>query len=189
MPHISSQVIRDLPEQQEFNPTLTSTQTMALNIGHLLDGGSSESEFESDPDTLSPHDQEVTKKVNTLFKEFEQTALESIRVNHHLKMAKEEGKPPKGLMPTIKLTAYLGTSELLKSVNQALMSCSVNACKILQTHYSSLLKDNKEKMTKIESDIKDQVYSMENEEHKQRLIQKTHENSESVVLVRSKLVS
>ena len=85
------------------------------------------------------------------------------------KAAVKSGKPPKGLTPTIKLTAYLGTSELSKSVDQALVSCSVNVCKILQTHYSSLLKDNKEKMIEIESNIKDQVDSIENEEYKQRL--------------------
>ena len=73
---------------------------MALNIKHLLDGVSSESDTESNTNPiLSDYDKEVTKKLNPKLKEIEDAAMESIRINHHLKKCKEAdrtGQPPKG---------------------------------------------------------------------------------------------
>ena len=73
---------------------------MALNIKHLLDGVSSESDTESNTNPiLSDYDKEVTKKLNPKLKEIEDAAMESIRINHHLKVCKEAartGQPPKG---------------------------------------------------------------------------------------------
>ena len=91
----------------EFIPQSTSTQirpTMALNIKHLLDRVSSESETEINTNpALSDYDKGLPKKLNPKLKEVEDAAMESIRINHHLKVCKEAirtGQPPKGLTPT-----------------------------------------------------------------------------------------
>ena len=55
---------------------------MALNIGHLFDAVSSESEPEGDPRALSDHDRSLKTSINKKSDELQKAALEGIYLNH-----------------------------------------------------------------------------------------------------------
>lgn len=157
---------------------------MALYLGHLLNGASSsESETEVNGEPLSTYDKELGPKIKYKLKGAEDLACESIRLNHHLKMAKEavkSKKPPRGLTPTLKLTAYLGTTELSHNVDQLLISCGVDICATLQKHYSKLLKDNKEKIAQLYQEINTLVDSAENTTYRATLTEKVKKANDSI---------
>ena len=94
---------------------------MALNIGHLFDATSSESEPERDSRPLNDHDRGLKMNINKKSDELQKAAVEGIHLNHHLRNAKEAikaGKPPLGLTLKLNLTAYRGTKELQEAVDQ-----------------------------------------------------------------------
>ena len=162
-----------------FAPQSTSTQIepmMALNIKHLLDGVLSESDTESNTNPiLSDHDKDVPKKLNPKLKEIEDAAMESIRINHHLKVCKEAirpGQPRKGLTPAVKLTAYLGNSELNTKVGDELTKCGLNICGILKNHYAHHLGLSQENVKNLGAEATALADSTEDESYRETMIEK-----------------
>ena len=83
----------------------------------------------------------------------ETAALEAIKVNHHLKMHKEAiktGKLPKGLIPTVHLTVHAQTQELTSAVNDKLVKCWVQICRLLKLHYTIIMKQTNSWITELE---------------------------------------
>ena len=77
---------------------------MALNIGHLFNAGSSESEPETEAQTLSKYDRGLKSEIQKKSDELRNAAIEGIYLNHHLKNAKEAvrtGRAPNGLTPKV----------------------------------------------------------------------------------------
>jgi hypothetical protein len=112
---------------------------MALKIEHLFDAASSESEEEADTRDLSEFDKGLRKLVKNKTEELETAAIEGIRINHHLRMAREAikaDKPPKGLTPHINVTAYLGDAELQGAVDEEMTKAGLAVCSLLQSHFS-----------------------------------------------------
>ena len=101
--------------------------------------------------------------------------MESIRINHHLKVCKEAvrtGQPPKGLTPTVKLTAYLGGSELNSKVQDELTKCGVTICGILKNHHAHHLEISQENVKKLGAEATALVDSAEDESYRDTMIDK-----------------
>ena len=126
-------------------PAAPTKLTMALNIGHLFDAASSESEPERDSRPLSDHDRDLRTSINKKTDELQKAAVEGIHLNHHLKNAKEaikSGKPPHGLTPKLNVTAYKSTKELQEAVDQEMSKAGLAVCNLLQQHFSKALKES-----------------------------------------------
>lgn len=139
---------------------------MALNIGHLFDAVSSESEPEGDPRTLSEHDRSLKQSINKKSDELQKAALEGIHLNHHLKNAKEAikaDKPPHGLIPRLNLTAYRGTKELQEAVDKEMLKAGLAVCNLLQQHFSKALKESKEKIDVLNGELTSLAESTEDD--------------------------
>ena len=101
--------------------------------------------------------------------------MESIRINHHLKVCKEAirtGQPPKGLTPAVKLTAYLGNSELNTKVGDELTKCRLNICGILKNHYAHHLGLSQENVKNLGAEATALADSTEDESYRETMIEK-----------------
>ena len=99
--------------------------------------------------------------------ELETVALEAITCNHHLRMAKDALKnnnPPKGLTPTMFLTAHKQSKELTDAVNAELTQCGLKICSHLVAHYSTLLADANKSMGELQIELNQIADSAESQE-------------------------
>lgn len=102
---------------------------MALNIGYLLDSNDSDIDLNTEGPISSSHNT-LGAQLKHKAEVFEFVALEAITCNHHLRMAKDalNNKPPKGLTPTLFLTAHKKTAELSAAVDAELPQCGLKVC-------------------------------------------------------------
>jgi hypothetical protein len=128
-------VLRTTPRQPDFIPINSNreTKSMALQIVHLFDAASSESETEAENPARPWHTRQGAEKLlKNKVDELEEAALEGIRINHHLKMAKEAikaKKPPKGLTPRLKCNSLpWGRRALCSSPGR---NDKIRACRLL----------------------------------------------------------
>ena len=142
---------------------------MALNIGHLFDAASSESEPEGDSRPLNDH---VVVNIIKKTDELQKAAVEGIHLNHHLRNANEAikaGKPPLGLIPKLNLMAYRGTKELQEAVDQEMIKAGLAVCSLLQQHFAKALKDSKEKIDLLNGELTPLTDSAEDEGYRDEL--------------------
>ena len=98
--------------------------------------------------------------------------MEGIRLNHHLRNAKEAikaGKPPLGLTPKLNLMAYRGTKELQEAVDQEMIKAGLAVCSLLQQHFAKALKDSKEKIDLLNGELTSLTDSAEDEGYRDEL--------------------
>ena len=65
-------------------------------------------------------------------------------VDHNLKEAQTKNNPPKGLTPTLRLTAMGQTRALTSEVDKLLKECGLKISTTLSHHYQTLIDTNKQ---------------------------------------------
>ena len=133
-----------------FNPPLTSSRMeniMEFNLTDIMSQGEFQEEAPIHTDWPSTSLTAIQDELMQKGQQLTQFATTCIQANHHLRIVNEaqtKNAPPKGLTPTLRLTAMGQTTTFTTEVEKILRECGLTICKMLSNHYVAIIKENKQ---------------------------------------------